>query len=201
MSDMNETDEHEPTSDADHGNLSHALGALPRSLEPSRDLWPGIAARVAAERRRASLARRATTGGALLLAAASVALALKLAPRPLAASRGLPTPVATADQGGPTSGVGANEAPDGAALVPEEESYRAALAAMAPGFEQRTLELPRATAKKIDASIQAIDGAIAATRASLEAAPDDAGLRAELDAEYEQEIQTMNDVLDWTTRS
>ena len=199
MSEMNETDEHETTSDAPRGSVSRALDALPRSLEPSRDLWPGIAARVAAERRRATLARRATSGGALLLAAASVALALKLAPGPLAASRGLPAPVATADQGVPTSGM--NGAQDGDPLVPEEESYRAAVAAMAPGFEQRTLELPRATAKKIDTSIEAITGAIAATRGSLEAAPDDAGLRAELDAEYEQEIQTMNDVLDWTTRS
>jgi hypothetical protein len=196
---MNETDEHETTSDGDGGSLSRALGALPRSLEPSRDLWPGIAARLAAERRRASLARRATTGSALLLAAASVALALKLAPGPLAASRELPAPVATADQGAPA--LGTNGAKDEDPLVPEEESYRAALAAMAPGFEQRVGELPRATAKKIDASLEAIAGAIAATRGSLEGAPDDAGLRAELDAEYEQEIQTMNDVLDWTTRS
>jgi hypothetical protein len=193
VSDRNESDERDP-------ELARALGALPRALEPSRDLWPGVAARVAAERRRASLAQRAATGGAFLLAAASVALALKLAPGPLATSSAAPAPVASEDRGAgilPRVGARADTEP----LVPEEESYRAALAALAPGFEQRVGELPPATAKAVDASVAAIDGAIAATRESLESAPSDADLRAELDAEYEQEIQTMNDVLDWTTRS
>ncbi len=192
MSDSNDRNERDP-------ELARALGALPRAVEPSRDLWPGVAARVVAEQRRARLGRGVATGGALLLAAASVALALKLATGPLAAGSPGPVPGATADRNAPIVQPGLEDAIE--PLVPEEESYRAALAALAPGFQQRVGELPPATAKAVDASVGAIDGAIAATRESLEARPDDADLRAELDAEYEQEIQTMNDVLDWTTRS
>jgi hypothetical protein len=53
----------------------------------------------------------------------------------------------------------------------------------------------------VGASIDAIDAAILVTRASLAEHPEDGDLRGELDAEYEEEIDAMNDVLDWTTRS
>jgi RNA polymerase sigma-70 factor (ECF subfamily) len=87
------------------------------------------------------------------------------------------------------------------ALVPEEDSYGAALGALRPTFEARRRQLRDDDMKRIDVSLHAIEAALATTRAALESHPDDPDLRAELGAEYEQKIQTMNDVLDWTTRS
>jgi hypothetical protein len=199
----NETDPtgREPTVREEEGPgddaLARALGALPRSVEPSRDLWAGVATRVDASRRRVVRMQRALTGAAVLLAAASVALAVRVAPHPPADRDEARAPAAV-------SGAEAHQASDttpGEVVVPEEATYQAAVAALTPSFDERLRALSPADASAIETSVHAIEAAIAATRESLEQTPDDADLRAELDDEYEQEIHTMNDVLDWTTRS
>jgi hypothetical protein len=182
----------------DDRELLAKIDALPREVDPGRDLWRGVAQRIEAQRR----ARRRWFVGGSLAMAATVLLAVGVAtsahgtkpvPEGLAAhppaSSVAPAPAVSAPAAAPKS------------LVPEEDSYRAALAALAPTLAQRKAQLPEADAAKVETSLRAIETALATTRAALTEHPDDPDLRAELDAEYEQEIQTINDVLDWTTRS
>ncbi len=188
--------------DAGPGNdaLARALGALPRSVEPSGDLWAGVSARLHASRRRAVRTHRAFSGAAVLLAAASVALAFRMAPRPVAVRDEARAPAAVATVRGADESH-ASDVEAGDVVAPEEATYQAAVAALAPSFGERLQTLSRDDARAIEMGVHALQAAVAVTRESLEEHPDDADLRAELDDEYEQELRTMNDVLDWTTRS
>jgi hypothetical protein len=161
-------------------------------------LWRGIDARIQAKPTRSNVVPLRVAGVAALAGSALVAAAAAWfvyarppAPKPTESpvASVAPAPAVSAPSPAPT------------AIVPEEASYRQALAALAPTYLQRKAQLPPADAAKVETSLRAIETARAATRAALTQEPDDPDLRAELDAEYEQEIQTMNDVLDWTTRS
>jgi hypothetical protein len=173
--------------------------ALPREIAPPQGLWTGVEARIKAKRRRALVFRRGVTASSMLLAAAAVILSIRSAKQPgpgpapitseslrVAPPRAVPTTI---------------DDPAAVLLVPEEASYLAALAALAPKLEEQEKSLPEKDVAAVGASIHAIDAAIVVTRASLEDHPEDADLRGELDAEYEQKIDAINDVLEWTTRS
>jgi hypothetical protein len=179
----------------DDRDLERALAALPRELEPPRDLWHGVGARIESTRRRTVVARRAVTGASMLLAAAGVLLLVKAALHPHGVDPAHPRATE------PVEIVAVPEIHGPATLAPEEASYHAALAALAPTFEERKKDLPTEDVLHIDASLRTLDAAIEVTRGALADHPDDPDLRSELDAEYEQKIDTMNDVLDWTTRS
>ena len=185
---MNPNDEN---SDRD---LAEKAAALPRAIEPGRDLWAGVAGRIESKRKRAVLARRSIAGASLLLAAAAIVLAIRTGKHSPSAIHTVPTVAAPAPVPTPAPTVTA-------ALLPEEASYATALAALTPVFEERRKDLPEDGARAIEKSLSAIDAAITATRAALAVDPGDDDLRSELDSEYEQKIDTMNDVLDWTTRS
>jgi hypothetical protein len=203
--------------DANLAEADPAQGALalPREIEPPPGLWAGIEARVAAKQRQRVALRRTFTGASMLLAAAAVLLAVRFGPvrlgkgphpddaptRAPIASTSLP--IEAAHQGSPIAPAAPDSTgdPTAALVVPEEASYRAALATLAPAFDARKTSLPEKDLAKVSASLHALDAAIGVTRASLLEHPDDADLRAELDAEYEQKIDAMNDVLEWTTRS
>ncbi len=183
----------------DERDLAQHTGALPRAIEPARDLWTGVAARIEAKRKRAIVVRRTMTAATALLAAAAVLLVIRTARRPAVTHEVTPAPIASER----ASSTRVRKSLDlrGAAVVPEEESYDAALAALATTVDERLLALPERDADAITRSLDVINTGIDATRDALERDPSDADLRAELDDEYEQEIQTMNDVLEWTTRS
>ena len=135
------------------------------------------------------------TGAAVLLAAAAVILFFRAPKAPIEVGR-TPAPA--------RSEALAVVPPPPASpemLVPEEASYVAALASLEATLHERQKELPAKDAARVGASLRAIDVAISTTRASLVDHPGDPDLRAELDAEYEQKIDAMNDVLEWTTRS
>jgi hypothetical protein len=176
--------------------------ALPREIEAPRGLWTGIEARIAAKERRRVQARRSISGASLLLAAAAVILSVRAARKPREGDPSV-APVASESHriAPPHAAPSAVEDPTAALLVPEEASYRAALAALAPTFEARKASLPEKDLAQVGASLHALDAAIGTTRAALAEHPEDADLRGELDAEYEQKIDAMNDVLEWTTRS
>jgi hypothetical protein len=188
--------------DENDDKLSQEVLALPRELEPPRNLWVGIEARIEAKRRRTLVVRRSVTGASMLLAAAAVLLSIRFAGRPATdprqANRSAPLIASEAPVVAPPQ---VTHEPPPAMLVPEEASYRTALAALESTLHDRQKELPEKDAAKVGASLHAIDVAISTTRSSLAQHPDDTDLRAELDAEYEQKIDAMNDVLEWTTRS
>ncbi len=193
--------ERECTPAGDEDLLRNAL-ALPRELDPPRGIWSAVEARVETKRRRSALVRRGVTAGSMLLAAAAVMLSIRAAKRPAVASRGGPT--AASESVRPATAPEAVQpliAPDEpmAVVVPEEASYREARFALYVTFAERAMTLPEKDRGKVGASLEAIDAAIQLTRTSLLEHPDDADLRAELDAEYEQKIDAMNDVLEWTT--
>jgi hypothetical protein len=171
---------------------------LPRAIEPPRDLWVGVEARIRAKRRRTTLARRSLAGATMLLAAAAVLLSIR-APKPGPVADRTPPITSEALTVVPPPSSTDEVSPD--EVAPEEAAYLAALAALESTLEEREKELPAKDALAANAGIRALDTAIAVTRAALFENPGDADLRAELDAEYEQKIDAMNDVLAWTTRS
>jgi hypothetical protein len=201
----NETNGARETSSALDDLLRDAL-ALPREITPPRGMWSGIEARIQTKRRRVIALRRGVTGASMLLAAAAVALCIQSVnrghqsrvPGPTASEEPDIEPVVAAADPPDLEDVMEQEAAD---IVPEEASYRVALAALGTTFDAQSKALPDKDRGAVDASLAALDAAIAVTRASLREHPDDADLRAELDAEYEQKIDAMNDVLEWTTRS
>jgi hypothetical protein len=186
--------------DNDHNDLERDALELPRSIEAPRDLWAGIEARIEAKRRRTVVARRGIAGVSMLMAAAAVVLAVRFAKHEPVAHQTVPAIASEAPHLAPPPTKTDSELPSGV-LVPEETSYRTALSALEPTFAEREKALPPKDVAAVSASLRAIDTAITATRGSLAEHPDDADLRGELDAEYEQKIDAMNDVLEWTTRS
>jgi hypothetical protein len=180
--------------------LARKVLTLPREIGAPRELWSGIGARIEAKRRRVVVLRRTMTAGAMFLAAAAVLIAIRSPEGPVTMG---PTPppatsqtVAVAPTPPATSEPGSAET-----LFPEEAAYVAALSALETTLHDRENDLPPKDAARVEGSLRAIDVAIQTTRASLADHPGDADLRAELDAEYEQKIDAMNDVLEWTTRS
>jgi hypothetical protein len=181
--------------------LARAILALPREVEAPPSLWAGVEARIAAKRRRALVVRRSVTGASMLLAAAAVILSVRFASHPTSSgpqASCAPSPVTS--EALPPVAVPVSPPPP-VMLVPEEASYVAAVSALESSLHDRRQELPAKDAAAVGASLRALDAAISTTRASLAAHPEDADLRGELDAEYEQKIDAMNDVLEWTTRS
>lgn len=174
--------------------------ALPREIAAPRELWTGIETRIVAQRRRGLVLRRGVTGASMLLAAAAVVLSVRAARQPRADARP-PAPITSESLRASPPPTATVDDPAAPVLVPEEGSYLAALAALAPTFEERKKSLPEKDLAAVGASLHAIDAAIGLTRASLVEQPEDADLRRELDTEYEQKIDAINDVLEWTTRS
>ncbi len=185
--------------------LARAIDALPEELDAPRDLWAGpggIGARLAqieVKRRRAVNVRRAAAGASLLLAAAGVALVVRW--QSIQPQAGIVTPHGVRDVATARAPSAPSAPEKDVDLVPEEASYLAAATALEATLNARRAELPEKDAAAVAASLRALDTAIATTRASLADHPEDVDLRAELDSEYEQKIDAMNDVLQWTTRS
>jgi hypothetical protein len=167
------------------------IDALPREIKPPSDLWPAIAARIAAnERRRARMqrARWALTGGlaAALAAAASIAIV---------ASRGAPAS-SLALRASPRMTLPAATAPR-----PGEDAYVEATLALESAFDEQRASLPEETVRAVDASISAIHAAIASTRAALRESPDDEALESALFDAYQEEIDALGAVLDAARRT
>ena len=195
----------------DDSDLEARLRALPRGLEPGQDLWSGIASRVDASKREAAAkalrARRASRvrwiGGSAFAAAASIALVLGSVSRlhhrgagNVAPSGSMAAVVSTAPpESTPLPGTPREP------IIPEEASYRAALADLGTSFMQNRGNLPPASAKVIDDNVRMLEHAVEATRAALAANPGNQELRAQLRDEYQQEIDVLQDVIDLSTRT
>ncbi|MCB9689956.1 MAG: zf-HC2 domain-containing protein [Alphaproteobacteria bacterium] len=156
---------------ADLDRLRIAAGELPREIEPSRDLWPGIAARIGG--RSAWWQRPQWLLAALVLVAlgssALTALALR-APDPA------PVDVAGA------------ELPWGDELDHAADELRAAV-------EARRGELDPETLAVVEENLRIIDAAVAETRAALDADPTNRRLQRSLAAAGEQRIALLRHAL------
>jgi hypothetical protein len=166
--------------DEQSDDLAAKIEALPREVQPARDLWPAIAQGLMRSPRGAT-ARRRILGltGAL---AASLALALGLHGRP----SGPPSPIAS------SSGLqGADATATPLPPLPGETDYEGAERALAVALDARRGSIPTADERVIDDSLRLFDEALAGTRQALLAHPDDADLRAELDRVWEDKIDLL----------
>jgi hypothetical protein len=166
----------EPTGPEDR-RLLDEVQRLPRTLEPERDLWPGIEARLSVDEQPAArrvlrgdftFGRRSLLAAAAVLVVCVVGLATGVLRRDPAPARvGEPIPTAAAD----LDALDANYA-----LV-----SRDVLDALA-----RDQDLDPATVELLQRNLTIIEGAIEEIRAALADDPENAGLNRLLTAEYQR---------------
>jgi hypothetical protein len=175
--------------------LAHAA-ALPRSVAPPRDLWPGIARRLEAERSSSRLAGAFTPWA--LAAAATVALGLAAA---LWLGRG-PSGVRTVEIPPPSPQAvlvaGAPSATD-PALAAAERDYDAAAAALLEALQQRKGRLDPETLAAVEANLAVIDRALTEVRQALAQDPSSPELTRMLVATHRKKVDVLSHVVKLST--
>lgn len=169
-----------------HRRVLAELRALPREIEPPRDLYPAIAARLAPARRR-SFWPLAAAAALMLLAGLALLMRLQRAAPPA------PTPdaaIATAP---------APRLPGDTAIA--RTAYRDTDLALAGirrelrrSIEARQADLPPATRELVFENLRVIDEAIADIEAALAAAPADQALARTYIDYREREIELLRQV-------
>jgi hypothetical protein len=184
-------------SDPKDRELEDAIRNLPRSLDPERDLWTQIAARIEAKRRPTALLGRGLgpTKAAVLgmVATLSIAAAVAFVLKRRDAARSVAmdeTPPAAAPSAAPPH-IDRSEA--------GQQVYILALRQLEASFAEQRRLLPSDAVHSIEASLAVLDEAIGATTKALEAAPGSPELEGQLRDEYEQKIRALTDIIDLTT--
>lgn len=161
-----------------------AAATVSNNIQPPRDLWPEIAARLperaARPRTRPSVWRRwvPLAAAALVLIAVTAVVSSRIVPRPLARAMGPDT--ATGQLAGFTA----------------DREYALAAEDLERVLREGRSRLAPATVVVIERNLALIDAAIAEARAALEADPANADLRALLWGAHRQKL----DLLDRATR-
>jgi hypothetical protein len=171
--------------DRERDALRESLDRLPRELPPERDLWPEVARRIEASRRRARTLR-AITMASTLAAAAVLALVMGLR------SRHTPSPLAQAPSvsiPAPTPVLAAPPPP-----LPEEDTYASAERMLDTELDERRASLRPAQAAVLDENLGIVDHAIETTRAAVREHPEDPELRAELDRVWQDKLDLIRQV-------
>jgi anti-sigma factor RsiW len=164
--------------------------ALPRGMTPPRDLWPGIADRIAAARPRpaARVVRRVWSWSpAALAAAAAVLVALG------ATLARVWTPTA-----GPMGGPGVvHEAAWTAdpSLLAAEREYARATAQLLAALQARQAALPAETVAAVERDLTTIDAALRQLRSALRQDPDNPQLTHMLASTHQKKVDVLQSVL------
>ena len=163
--------------------LDEALELLPRSIEPPRDLWPAIEARL--EPRPAGATRRwawLAAAGVLLVVGSSLITATLLRRAPEVTAQVPPERPATATPAafGP-----------GQRLDPSYDQVRQQLAS---SLEQRIERLPPEVRTKLEANLAELRRATAEINAALELSPGDPLLEELLINSYQDELAVLASV-------
>ena len=172
---------------AEHRMLRELLARaaeLPPSVAPPRDLWPGIAERLAPRRPAAS---RWTMG---LAAAAALAVAVTMVSRPgpeTPAGTPAGTPVAAAAEGLPP------------ALEQAEADYARATAQLMAAIEARRGALPPRTVAALEENLKTIDAALAEVRTALRSDPANPHLNLLLASTHQRKVEVLRQVVRLTT--
>jgi len=175
--------------------LDSQLAALPREIDPPRDLWPGIAARLdaptAAQSRRAAWLVQAAA--AVLLVAGSSLLTARLVERRA-------VPAQTAQSQPPRSGTSVLNAAVGAMpaafgpnvhLDPEYMTDRRQLTAM---LQARLAKMPPSTRTKLELNLAEMRRAAEEINAALAEQPGDPLLQELLLKTYQDELAVLSNV-------
>jgi uncharacterized protein YhaN len=164
--------------------LDEALARLPRAVEPARDLWPDIEARL--EPREARSARRWLwpAAAAVLLAVGSSLVTARLMQRetPQVAQQPRPSPAIT---------FAAAEFGPGQTLGPH---YDAARAELARSLAQRIERLPPDARRQLEKNLAELQRASAEINAALELSPGDPLLEELLFNAYQDELAVLANV-------
>lgn len=168
------------------------LAALPNGLEPGRDLWPGIAARLG-ERRVLSFRRHIGKARAWVLPALASAAALLVA---LTLWRGRDVPVA------PTRGQVTLPAALGAdrGLSAAQADYARAASDLMKVLNARRDTLPPETVQGVEANLHMIDEALGQIRVALQQDPDNPQLARLLTTTHRRKVAFLQQVVKLSTR-
>lgn len=188
--------------------LRRKARGLPREVEPVRNLWPGIAARIETEARAAnSIAgamvppRRQRWGRAEWwggLAAAAVILVIVssgVTALLVRGGAGPATPSAAAVNADAANPVGL------AAFAASDAEYRTTVAALEAELAARRDLLSPATVQIVEQNLLIIDGAIEEARRALAADPNSADLPLLLSGVYRQKAELLQQAIELTARS
>jgi hypothetical protein len=171
--------------DRERDALREGLERLPREVPPERDLWPEVARRIEASRRRARTLRTMTMASTLA-AAAVLALVIGLRGRhatsPVALAPSVSTPA-------PTAVLAAPPYP-----LPEEDTYASAERLLDTELDERRASLRPAQAAVLDENLRIVDHAIETTRSAVREYPEDPELRAELDRVWQDKLDLIRQV-------
>jgi hypothetical protein len=173
--------------------LAHAA-ALPRSVTPPRDLWPGIARRVERERSW----RGAGWGPVALAAAATVVVGLVA----VLWSGSVPSQVRTVEI--PASSPGTRLLA-GAAVVSDPvlaaavRDYEAATNALLEALQQRRARLQPEAFAAVQTNLEVIDRALAEVRQALASDPTNPELGRMLVSTYQKKVDVLSRVVKLST--
>jgi hypothetical protein len=172
---------------AEHRMLRELLdraAALPRAIVPPRDLWPGIAERLAPRRRGVSH----WTMGLAAAAALAVAVTIVSRPRPDApATTPANVPVASTSEGLPP------------ALEQAEAEYARATAQLMAAIDARRGALPPRTVAALEENLKTIDAALADVRTALRSDPSNPHLNLLLASTHQRKVEVLRQVVRLTT--
>jgi hypothetical protein len=168
--------------------LLRAVGRLPQSIEPARDLWPAIESRLDAPAPARGARVQMSWTYALAAAIGCMALGALLS---YALLRQDVTPgITTQTAAAPSNRADVVQAKFGgyAALGPEYERARAALAI---NLAERLHRLPPTARVKVERNLDEIQLAVAEINAALELSPDDPLLQELLLDTYQDELKLL----------
>jgi predicted anti-sigma-YlaC factor YlaD len=175
--------------------LAHAA-ALPRSLAPPRDLWPGIARRVARERSWSWAAARWRP--VALAAAATVVVGLGA----VLWSGPSPSRVRTVQIPAPspeTTLVTGTVLVSDPVLAAAERDYEAAANALLEALQQRRARLQPEALAAVQANLQVIDRALAQVRQALVQDPANPELSRMLVSTHRKKVEVLSRVVKLST--
>jgi len=179
------------TAEARTRALLAAARALPRGVEPSRDLWPAIAARI--QRARVTHGEfglaRARWRRTVLAAAAAVAAAIALV---AVLAVGRHKPGGAPPQAGLATPPGATAASLG--LARAQATYEAARVQLLAALEARRGTLSPETLEVVEKNVRIIDRAVEEMQAALARDPGNRDIPGLLVTAYQQEIDLLRRV-------
>jgi tetratricopeptide (TPR) repeat protein len=173
--------------------LLEQASALPRELSPSRDLWPGVAARLGPRSAFRFPWRSPALSGwlpATLAAAAALAVAFVWLGRP-DRTTDAKRQAATAPSGFARP---AGFSPEPGAMFEAEREYAQATSALLAALEQRREQLAPETLRAVERDLQVIDEALAEIRKALAQDPASGPLNHLLASTHQKKVKALQRV-------
>jgi len=171
------------------------VAEVPREMSPSRDLWPGIAERIAAVRPRPAThgpRRIWSWSPALLAAAAAVLVALGGLARVWSPATGRETPTGAVHEAAWTTDP---------ALLAAEREYARATAQLMAALETQKATLPPETMAAVEKDLITIDAALRQVRGAIRQDPANPQLSHMLASTHQKKLDVLQRVVRLSTQT